>query len=999
MALKAAIMAMLGGEAMPRILMQVIRFCINSDDKQLKKLCMLYWEVVPKYQEPTSDELLAAASGGPSIKRKMLPEMLLVCNALMNDLNHPNEYVRGSMLRFLCKVKDEEILGPLVPSIKACLDHRHPYVRKNAALAVFHAHKLFGEHLIPDGPEIMAAFLEKETDVAARRNAFLMLFNENEDLAFEFLARNMDDVGKYGDGFALLVLELTRRVCRRDPSQKSRFVRVLFQMLSSSSPAVSYEAAWTLVSLSNAPTAVRAAAVTYINLLNGQNDNNVKLIVLERLESLKTKHTKVLQELLMDILRALSSPNPDICKKVLEVAMDGVTARNVQEVVNVLKREVQKTMTEDSTASEDKGSNYRNMLIKAIHGCAVRFPQVAESVVITLTDFLSTDSGMQVIIFVRAIVEQYPALRAQLLSKLLSSLSDVASNQVMCVCLWILGEYTSSVGIITEAFDDIVKQAGDPPFITLAKEKEDAEKALAEAAAAAPKIVTKNVVLADGTYATQTIYSEKKVTIADSTPALRKMLIGGDVFLGSILASTLTKLCLRASEFPEMDAVKLKKMTVQSVLIMCGIVKMAEVTVSAQRSSLSDCQERITLCCRALLDSKAQDLLKPILLKDGRERFGQFLKILKEREAKETKKKENEMEVHTQADDLIHFRQLKALAVQGGDLDLDDGSDLARATGYDSADSILSSELSHVYQLSGFADPVYAEAFVTVHDYDIVLEILVINRTPNTLSNLTVELATMGDMKIVERPQAYTIGPLDQMTIRASIKVSSTETGHIFGTIVYEDAATKEKSYINLNDIHMDIMDYIRPATCTDEIFRAMWAEFEWENKVAISTSITSLIEFLNHIVKSTNMSCLTPHEKNEKGSFLAANLYAKRYAPVCGASAPCPGFRVGCLLPHSALASVNAGEDCLYCAVNADKASLASRHCCKHWLLKYDYRTRHHVADTSWPFASHTVVCICCTVSLVRMLLSMSLLRRRTITMASLLATFESVPRRRVSR
>lgn len=31
--------------------------------------------------------------------------------------------------------------------------------------------------------------------------------------------------------------------------------------------------------------------------------------------------------------------------------------------------------------------------------------------------------------------------------------------------------------------------------------------------------------------------------------------------------------------------------------------------------------------------------------------------------------------------------------------------------------------LSHIYQLSGFADPVYAEACVTVHDYDIVLEV------------------------------------------------------------------------------------------------------------------------------------------------------------------------------------------------------------------------------------------------------------------------------------
>ena len=855
---------------MPRILMQVIRFCINSDDKQLKKLCMLYWEVVPKYQEPSSEDVLAAASGGPPVKRKMLPEMLLVCNALMNDLNHPNEYVRGSMLRFLCKVKDEEILGPLIPSIKACLEHRHPYVRKNAALAVFHAHKLAGDTLIPDGPELIGHFLAQETDLAARRNAFLMLFNENEDLAIEFLAKNMDDVGQFGDGFALLVLELTRRVCRRDPTQKSRFVRVLFQMLSSSSPSVSYESAWTLVSLSSAPTAIRAAALTYINLLNGQNDNNVKLIVLERLEALKKKHAKILQELLMDILRAISSPNPDICKKVLDVSMDVVTARNVQEVVNVLKREVQKTISEDST-NEEKGGLYRNMLIKAIHGCAVRFPQVAESVVHTLSDFLSTDSGMQVIIFVRAIVEQYPALREPLLSKLLTSLDEVSSNHVLCVCLWILGEYTETVDSITEAFEAISEQAGEPPFIIVSKDKDETERE-----DDAPKIVTKNVVLADGTYATQTIYSEKKQATHDATPALRRMLIGGDVFLGEVLGATLTKLCLRAGDKPEMDAVKLKEMTAKSVLIMCGIVKMAEVTVAAQRSSLSDCQERITMCCRALLDPKAQAILKPTLLTEGRERFAQFLKILKEKEAKDTQADEDQ-EITTQADDLIHFRQLRSMAVQGGDLDLDDGSDLARATGYDSADSLLSSELNHVYQLSGFADPVYAEAFVTVHDYDIVLEILVINRTPNTLANLTVELATMGDMKIVERPQAHTIGPLDQMTIRASIKVSSTETGHIFGTIVYEDTSTREKCYINLNDIHMDIMDYIRPATCTDEVFRSMWAEFEWENKVAISTSIGSLIEFLNHIVKSTNMSCLTPHDKTEKGSFLAANLYARR--------------------------------------------------------------------------------------------------------------------------
>lgn len=68
--------------------------------------------------------------------------------------------------------------------------------------------------------------------------------------------------------------------------------------------------------------------------------------------------------------------------------------------------------------------------------------------------------------------------------------------------------------------------------------------------------------------------------------------------------------------------------------------------------------------------------------------------------------------------------------------------------------------------VAGFADPVYAEAYVTVHQYDIVLDVTVINRTNETLQNLCLELATMGDLKLVERPQNYTLGPGAQKSIR-----------------------------------------------------------------------------------------------------------------------------------------------------------------------------------------------------------------------------------------
>ena len=51
-------------------------------------------------------------------------------------------------------------------------------------------------------------------------------------------------------------------------------------------------------------------------------------------------------------------------------------------------------------------------------------------------------------------------------------------------------------------------------------------------------------------------------------------------------------------------------------------------------------------------------------------------------------------------------------------------------------------------------------------------------------------------------------------------------------TVYDVKGSTSDRNVVILNDIHVDIMDYIVPATCTDLEFRQMWLEFEWENKV-----------------------------------------------------------------------------------------------------------------------------------------------------------------------
>lgn len=629
-------------------------------------------------------------------------------------------------------------------------------------------------------------------------------------------------------------------------------MRCLFQLLRSESSAVSYEAAWSLVSLSTAPTAVRACAQAYATLLNSSSDNNVKLIVLDRLSELKKHHSKVVQEIIMDILRALSSPNILICKKTLALAIDLVGPRNIEEVMLLLKREVIRTQETEL----EHGDEYKALLIQAIHKCATRFAEVADSVVLVLLDFLAGESGYNVLVCVKSIVEQYPNFRATIIRKIIDNLDEITTAEALRVALWILGVYSDTVelsvslfishflfggihsfihsipcdsiswqsgeNMLVDAFDAIRGLLGDPPFSSLKEEPAEAKKV---EAAPVTTTVTKNIVLSDGTYAsvtsTETVGGSGQD--AEKMPHLRRLICAGDILLGTVVSVTLTKLALKETNSGS-------RLIMGALLSIAGVGKLAEHRRGSRVGVYADCLDRLTFCCRLLLDPALQDKCKDLFLSSCQDAYSVL--VAKQKAVKHQASELDRKGRASRPDDLIQFRQLRAQSVQGGlEVDLMDADDISRAIGADGSGAD-GAKLRHVYQLTGYSDPVYAEASVTVHDYDIILDMLIINRTPNTLTNLTVELATMGDLKIVERPQSYTIGPLDERRLRANIKVSSTETGHIFGTIVFDNSSTAQKTYVNLNDIQLDIMDYIRPAECKSEEFRSMWAEFEWENKV-----------------------------------------------------------------------------------------------------------------------------------------------------------------------
>jgi coatomer subunit beta len=129
---------------------------------------------------------------------------------------------------------------------------------------------------------------------------------------------------------------------------------------------------------------------------------------------------------------------------------------------------------------------------------------VADMVINVLLEFLTDDAQNQVdvVAFVKEVMERFPALRENILRNLLESFPDVKSEATLRGVLWVVGEYSDSVDMIQYAMEQISMSVGK---ISIEEDEEEQVFTPTKVAHAAQKRV-----LADGTYATETSYSAPK---------------------------------------------------------------------------------------------------------------------------------------------------------------------------------------------------------------------------------------------------------------------------------------------------------------------------------------------------------------------------------------------------------------------------------------------------------------------------------------------------------
>ena len=753
--------------------------------------------------------------------------------------------------------------------------YRHAYVRKNAVFALWSIHKV-SDHLAPDADELIYRFLYEENDSVCKRNAFVCLGDLNREAALQYIQDNISVIETLDPLIQLAFIEFIKKDSIQNPALKQQYAQLMTEIIESSSNVVMYEAANTLTVLTSNPQSILLAGNKFVELATRESDNNVKIITLERINQLHKQHPGVLQDLSLEILRVLSSQDLDVKKKALDVTLQFITTRNVEDVVKLLKKELQST----ALSNDDKNADYRQLLINAIHQLAIKFVEVAANVIDLLLDSiadLNTTAAYEVITFVKEVVEKFPDLRDAILRRLILALPHVKSGKVFRGALWVIGEYALEESLIQESWKYIRGSIGEVPIIASElklKKRDDTEESQEEETEYDGKPRRKGpVVLPDGTYATESaLTSETTDSLeSDSKTPIRKQILAGDFYLGAVLASTLVKLILRLQSLKQTQEKILNGLKAEALLIMVSILRVGESSLVSKKID-EDSADRILSYIKILNDEEDLQEIKTSFLEDTKDAFKAQINNAELKKAEALAK-----DLHDNAeqiDDAIVFRQLdKDNKKSKASVD-----DVAAASGSNELKKEnLSSRLNKIIQLTGFSDPIYAEAFVKVHQYDVVLDVLLVNQTTTTLRNLSVEFATLGDLKVVDKPTTANIGPHGFYKVQTTIKVTSADTGVIFGNIVYDGQHSDDSRIVILNDVHVDIMDYIKPATCSESQFRKMWNEFEWENKITIKSPIETLKEYLDELMKGTNMQCLTPGAViGEECQFLSANLYSR---------------------------------------------------------------------------------------------------------------------------
>ena len=189
-------------------------------------------------------------------------------------------------------------------------------------------------------------------------------------------------------------------------------------------------------------------------------------------------------------------------------------------------------------------------------------------------------------------------------------------------------------------------------------------------------------------------------------------------------------------------------------------------------------------------------------------------------------------------------------------------------------------QMRRLFPLTGYSDPIYAEAQVVFTRNEIEVDLLLINRTDTPLKSVSVDFfAVGGDMgrrslRPIDRIRFGSIRSGDSAKISKTLSASASSSFEIFAEISFENAAGLLAGCLKTAGVSLDLLEFIEPKNLPPETFRHIWQACDWENKAAFKRK-TSLNELQRFLTEKFKLS-LVPELSIGTSSFASFALYGK---------------------------------------------------------------------------------------------------------------------------
>ncbi len=835
------------------LLISAIHNLTIVDDINVKKLLFLFWEIIDKQNKDG----------------KIKDEFILVCNSLRKDLESPNEYVRGRVLRLLTKLPLPEILENLKAAVFENLDHHHPYVRENALMCVMSFINNFGLDVIPDSlPEKLKETILKDSDSTTKRNAYIVYSKiaPLESLALTEDILEKTEVSEIGELFALCIAQNLKNMCLTLSQKKSQFIKMLLDLSVHKSHAVLFEIGMILLDVSSSPNVVANAVNILCSLLHDERDNNTLIIILKKLISIKHKYKDILQEQILSFANIL---NLNYASELHTIVIQLINELMSKSLISQVFDNFINTFTQLNNVKENETSiNLKNMILDCMLTNIKKFPKINKTYPLFLLEknLGSSAKSINQIKTIKDLFSLYSTIEdktilTEMISKIIRSFEDIDSYEIMQTCIWALSYYSSDFSTLKTVFDLIMKNLGDLEFEYVDVGTKSIEEKNSTEIKSAKKTITKTVVLPDGTYGTVTqIVDSKDVNKHKENKYLRKFILESNYYFSSNLVSALTHMIFKMKKFSETED-KYKVYFYNTINIICSILKMNSDLIYKD----PDNTNFIQTCLKFLLSNDDS------LFNEWNE---EYRKIELTPEEEEDKSKETEVN-QTQPDDYIQFRHCKYF--DPDNFDVVDDQITSSHTDSTSDNSEENKTRKFIEVLSGSEDPLFVESVVEIFTYDLSIEFIVKNKTKNNFQNVTIQLFTPSEFNIIEKAPTFNINAGETVTVRSCIKFSKTINGYIFGQISYSNFKG-QISYLNLSGIFIELLNTFS-GDISDIQFRKNWIDYSWEHNVMIVSRKKSFKEIIDILCKELKMKLVFPKsiEKiDDSDPFLVANLYTK---------------------------------------------------------------------------------------------------------------------------